>query len=281
MNWRAWLKLSRIGGITSALGTGQAGLYLGSAGADLRQIPMVLSASASLYLFGMVSNDVLDREKDATFRPERPIPSGVISLNHASMAIVIIVLLMFLISLGLEERQRLFFVASAIAILLYNGPCKSRWWLATFVIASARACNFLMGCGPMDLDTTWLLPTMAIALHTVTIMVLAEGEDRDTPLPQWIWGINALSALCVSCLPLGFPHAVGAALLWFGFTSWIIWQFRSESRKVRPRLIGAMVGAFTLLDASYLFALGANRLAGGFIVIHLVGKTLSRRFPPG
>ena len=57
MNWRAWLKLSRIGGITSALGTGQAGLYLGSAGADLRQIPMGLSASASLYLFGMVSND--------------------------------------------------------------------------------------------------------------------------------------------------------------------------------------------------------------------------------
>lgn len=277
---KAWLKLSRIGGITSALGTGQAGLYLGHAEFGIDKSALMLGASASLYLFGMISNDVLDHKKDALLRPERPIPAGLISLKQAKMALLGIVAIMVLLSLGLEDSQRMYFFISASAILLYNGPFKGNWWLATCIIAVARASHFLVGYGPLSFDLTWTGPAAAIACHTITIMILAEGEDSDTPIPLWIWAWNSLSALCLFGMSASF-FALGPTLLWLGFSSWIIWQFRSESRQVRPRLIGAMVGAFTLLDASYLLIMGAHQMVAAFILLYLIGKKLSRRFPPG
>jgi hypothetical protein len=149
------------------------------------------------------------------------------------------------------------------------------------VIACARATHFLAGYGPLEFDLTWLLPALAIATHTITIMVLAEGEDRDLPVPHWIWGLNGTSAMCVITAGNISLYAIGASMMWLLFSSSIIWKFRSESRQVRPRLIGAMVGAFTLLDASYLLAMGTNQMAAIFILLYLVGKKVSRRFPPG
>ena len=45
---------------------------------------LLVAASCLLYLSGMVLNDVFDAEVDARERPERPIPSGRISLNAAA-----------------------------------------------------------------------------------------------------------------------------------------------------------------------------------------------------
>lgn len=44
----------------------------------------LIGASALLYTSGMVWNDVFDAERDAKFRPERPIPSGRISRRSAA-----------------------------------------------------------------------------------------------------------------------------------------------------------------------------------------------------
>src|SRR5262245_41794258 len=44
---------------------------------------LLLLASACLYWGGMVWNDYFDREQDYRERPERPIPSGRVSLREA------------------------------------------------------------------------------------------------------------------------------------------------------------------------------------------------------
>ena len=44
-------------------------------------LPWLLLSSAGLYLGGMVLNDVFDARLDAVERPERPIPSGRVSIR--------------------------------------------------------------------------------------------------------------------------------------------------------------------------------------------------------
>src|SRR4051812_40219696 len=45
----------------------------------------LVAASACLYLSGMVFNDVFDRKQDAVERPQRPIPSGKVTFQSATI----------------------------------------------------------------------------------------------------------------------------------------------------------------------------------------------------
>lgn len=51
--------------------------------ADAWLMALFITASSLLYLAGMVLNDVFDIEQDTSERPDRPLPSGRISLNAA------------------------------------------------------------------------------------------------------------------------------------------------------------------------------------------------------
>src|SRR5262245_11728078 len=80
----AYLQLCRFPAVFTAL----ADIFLGwlLTHADLApglDFGLLLAASAGLYLSGMVFNDVFDRAVDASERPNRPIPSGRVKLNHA------------------------------------------------------------------------------------------------------------------------------------------------------------------------------------------------------
>lgn len=242
-----------------------------------------ISFSFLLYLFGMASNDALDVEKDRQLRPERPIPSGQLQQSDVAKVIFAIVLGMFGLSLALPKEQSVFFIASAVAILLYNGPFKKNFLLALLAIASARGLNFLGAFGPSEWDGLWTVPLASIFLHTITILTLSKGEDEDLPVSSWMWGLNGLSALPMFAYGLYSNNLLMlvASLFWCAFTTFNIWKLRTPKRQVRPQLIGAMVGAFTLLDASYLYAFGHPRAAAAFIVLYLLGKRWSRRFPPG
>lgn len=78
------LRMGRVSNLPTVWTNTAAGLVL--AGATPR--PLVLLALAlaasSLYVAGMVLNDVHDAEIDARERPERPIPAGLVTLTEAA-----------------------------------------------------------------------------------------------------------------------------------------------------------------------------------------------------
>ena len=81
----AWLQLLRLPNVFTAVADVMMG-YLVTHG-DLQpplQFALLVAASCLLYLSGMVLNDVFDAEVDARERPERPIPSGRVSLRAAT-----------------------------------------------------------------------------------------------------------------------------------------------------------------------------------------------------
>src|SRR6202051_4400451 len=83
----SYAQLVRLPNLPSAL----ANICLGAlATQDMLDLPsrllpfvLLLLASACLYCGGMVWNDYFDREQDRRERPQRPIPSGQVSLGAA------------------------------------------------------------------------------------------------------------------------------------------------------------------------------------------------------
>ena len=86
-----WLQLMRLPTIFTALSNILCGYLITAADHDLSALLsqsdlwLLLASSTGLYFGGMVLNDVFDAKLDAVERPERPIPSGRISLRSAAI----------------------------------------------------------------------------------------------------------------------------------------------------------------------------------------------------
>ena len=83
----AWLQLLRLPNVFTAAADVTMGFLITHP--DLQPIndfALLVAASCMLYLSGMVLNDVFDSESDARDRPDRPIPSGRVSLRAATAA---------------------------------------------------------------------------------------------------------------------------------------------------------------------------------------------------
>jgi 4-hydroxybenzoate polyprenyltransferase len=89
----AWLELTRISNVLTVATNALVGLWIahllaGQATIEgfLAWMPRhvgIVAGTCLLYLFGMVLNDLLDRDLDAGERPTRPLPSGRVALRPA------------------------------------------------------------------------------------------------------------------------------------------------------------------------------------------------------
>src|SRR5687767_10294196 len=85
---------------------------------------LLVLSTISLYGGGVVFNDVFDAELDKTERPERPIPSGLISKTSATLFATILLVLAVIAAAFVHDQlfSFSFFIALAIAIaaVLYD-----------------------------------------------------------------------------------------------------------------------------------------------------------------
>jgi 4-hydroxybenzoate polyprenyltransferase len=215
----AWLRLVRL---PSAL-TAFADVAAGAAVAGIEWSPAAaLAAFGSVFLYagGMIVNDLFELEKDRSLHPERPIPSGQISLGPARLAGGL------LLGLGLATALPHGSLAFAIAvllltaILLYDGRLGDSFVLGPLLMGTCRCLNFSRGL-VLDAHTPvmleWLFP-IAYGLSIVGLTALSLGEDRK---------------LRVSTLILG------CALLLLGYLSPAVLR---ESLDLTPFLISLVIG---------------------------------------
>src|SRR6478609_631520 len=88
---RGYLRLMRPANIVTAVsdilaGIAIAGYFTGNNPGKIQLLPVVLLVVSTIGLYGggVVFNDVFDAELDTIERPERPIPSGLISKMEAT-----------------------------------------------------------------------------------------------------------------------------------------------------------------------------------------------------
>ncbi|MCH2115249.1 MAG: UbiA family prenyltransferase [Pirellulales bacterium] len=156
--------------------------------------PVLLSlgltmCSCLLYTAGMVLNDVMDISVDSVQRPERPLPSGRVSLHFAAVLGWSLLGAGVLAGFGMSVLSRnaapgLIAWALSVMIVAYNSWLKNTW-CGPFAMAACRAANVLLGMSPrivqldpydcfLVLDT--LAPAAGIGCYVCGICWFAREE---------------------------------------------------------------------------------------------------------
>ncbi|HEY1785643.1 MAG TPA: UbiA family prenyltransferase, partial [Pirellulales bacterium] len=207
---RAYVELLRLPAVFTAMADVALGFLFTHP--DLQPWPVFVAlwlSSSSLYLAGMVLNDVFDAELDARERPRRPIPSGRIA--RATAARLGIGLLLFGIlagwaASGLANRVEPGLVATLLAalILLYDSVLKPTT-LAPLAMGGCRTLNVLLGMSAaatslpqLEPGTAWQnaawLVAAGIGIYIAGVTWFARGEADTSQRGQLLAGTLVMLA---------------------------------------------------------------------------------------
>ncbi len=184
-SWFAFLQLLRLPNVFTAAANVAMG-YLVTHGTlqPASHFALLVAASCLLYLSGMVLNDVFDAEIDAIEQPERPIPSGRVSLKTATTfgwALWTGGVVLGWLASYVAGDWRPAIVASLLAtcIVLYNRVLK-RTPIAPVVMGACRMLNVLLGMSLATRvwnSTDWLI-ALGVGVYIVGVTWFARTDAQ-------------------------------------------------------------------------------------------------------
>lgn len=211
----AWLELARISNLPTVWTNVLAGWLLAGGSWECRPLAWLLAGGSLLYTGGMILNDAADVNYDRTHRPERPIPSGRVSLP-----------LVWMVSVGMMAAGGAMYVWSAgaciwltgallAAITAYNFYHK-QWSGSVFVMGSCRTLLYLATASAVTGTLSWgqhhevIMKAVALGGYIVGLSLVARHEARAHQVSkggraQWI-------QMGVGCGGLFSPVVVG---IWY------------------------------------------------------------------
>ena len=147
-----YLRLTRPANIVTAIADILAGIAIAYAGTlfvlpEKQSIILLILSTACLYGGGVVLNDVFDADLDKIERPERPIPSGLISKRSAAALGIILLLLGILFAAF--SHHNLLSISTVIAIVIalaattYDKWAKHNAFLGPLTMGFCRGMNLL------------------------------------------------------------------------------------------------------------------------------------------
>ena len=277
MNLIAILQLLRLPNVFTAVADVAMG-FLVTHG-DLQPIglfALLVAASCQLYLAGMVLNDVFDAQVDAIERPDRPIPSGRVSLRQATALgwglLVSGSLCGWLASFVAGDwRPGAIATLLAACVVLYDRTLK-RTPLAPLFMGACRTLNVLLG---MSLAAgSWVPAEWAIAIgigvYIVGVTIFARTEARASSRSRLLTGTIVLLAgmALVASVPrwLRLEDDLGLYiptrnwyLFWAVVAAMIAWRCVAAVVQPTPRNVQTAVRnavqSIIVLDAAVCFGL--------------------------
>ena len=159
-------------------------------------LPLLLLATIGLYGGGVVFNDVFDAELDAVERPERPIPSGRVSLREAIILGGVLLVAGILFAFWVSVLSGAVAIAIAFFALLYNKVGKHKAW-GPLNMGLCRGLNLFLGIS----SQTHLVG------YTLYPIGSREGYDIGQPVwPNYIIIIPILYVAAITAVSRGEVH---------------------------------------------------------------------------
>lgn len=227
--WLAYLQLFRLPNVFTAIADVLMG-YLLVHGvlepSDTFPLLLLVLASSLIYTAGMVLNDVFDYQVDCQERPQRPLPSGRISLGRARL-LGLLMLLAGMIAAALSSwvvldsavpwRGLLVSMALVTTVLLYDGILK-KTILAPPMMGACRFLNVLLGMSfagttgdTEGLLLGWehyqLLVATGLGVYVTGITFYARSEARESSRMALFAGCLVMIA-GLGILAMLFPRSV-------------------------------------------------------------------------
>jgi geranylgeranylglycerol-phosphate geranylgeranyltransferase len=117
-----------------------------------------------LTAFSMVLNDIMDIEIDRINVPNRPLPSGRISINSAKLYSIILAIIGILLAFYFSIYAIIIAFSSLIVSILYNTKAKKTGLLGNIMVAYCVAIPFLFGA---------IITSNSINMKILTFFMLA------------------------------------------------------------------------------------------------------------
>ena len=280
----AHLRLIRWPGAVTAAVNAMTGFLVARGGAKTSREEAIAAcavavAGAVVYAAGVVLNDVVDAERDATLHPDRPIPSGAVSRASANtFGLALLVGGAALAALLGGAAAGAATAAAALAAYVYDFGAKRSRVGGALVLGLARSANALAGClaavAPALAQQRLEQPLVAIYAFAVLgyTAMLTYASTFEERTPSRAAAASFAVALFV-CAALPWPAFTAAwklapAIAYLPLAATLLVAARSASDPEGPGMglvVRAAVFGFLLADSAWLF--GVGRYDPGFALI--------------
>lgn len=299
-----WMRLVRLPNLLTVPGDPVAGFLLASATQGrvphFSRLAAAAGASLCLYAFGLILNDIVDIDEDARERPERPLPSGAVTVPQARMTAIVMALSGF--NLALFAGRVPLFVAAALggAIIAYNAGVKRLPLAGVLCMGLCRGLSLLLGAAaacPDVVSQPWrsqipvytAVAVLALYVAGFSVLALRETEpELDQGKARWAPFLVLLAGLPAVLIA---AHATGGRLDGLAPTvfvflmvmtlmrAWLLGGIMYRCQPV-PESVAGHIRNLLMVQACFCVAAGTRGIipALAFVLLSFVFRRLSRSF---
>ncbi|ACU02653.1 MULTISPECIES: UbiA-like protein EboC [Pedobacter] len=283
-----YIRLMRPANVVTAVadvlaGMALAGYFMGTA--SYLPVLLLCLSTIGLYSGGIILNDVFDAELDARERPERPIPSGLISKKAATLFGGIFFFI-GIFTAGLYNPASQYLAAAImVSCLIYDKFLKHSAIFGPLNMGLCRGLNLLLGMSiiPSAIQQWWFLAIVPIIyIASVTMVSRAEvhgGSKKMLYFAALLYTLVISSILFFGIrqgnLPLTAVFVLGFALMIF------IPLLRAMKNPIGPNIgkaVKAGVIALILMNAAWASAFGMVQIALFIVILLPVSLMLGKAF---
>ncbi|MEO5970827.1 MAG: UbiA family prenyltransferase [Bdellovibrionia bacterium] len=266
--WHALLSLGRVSNLPTILSNVTVGYYLGGGRIESAPLPWLfcIGAIVCFYEAGMFLNDICDFSVDSQERPERPLPSGQLTIFSAS----VIALFLFLLGIGIVAYflpGALFLSLFLIGLIVIYNLVHTQFRLAPLLMGACRGSVYLIAAtaaGWTGLDSyrsstsgSVLIMSLGLTLYIAAVSFIARDELKaSVGKVRKVQRVSAFVLLGVVLWPVVFAHQLDSVLL-MGFLPVCFWFITTEIQLIRkeispPKAVGCMLAGMSLWDGLVL-----------------------------
>ncbi len=283
-----YLRLMRPANIVTAVADILAGIAIAGffySPTDFSPLFWLILSTMGLYGGGVVMNDFFDAELDGVERPERPIPSGLISKTEAAWLGIILLSTGILAAFLVSIFSGMLALVIAVAALVYDKWSKHHTFWGPLNMGICRGLNLLLGLSiiPTQVGEYWVLASIPV-IYIAAITMVSRGEVYGSKkhilfAAAFLYGLAMTGILVVAFLRDEMVTTTGFVALW-GFM--IFLPLRNAIRQPQGKMIGkavkAGVLALILMNAAWASAFGVTYLALIIILLLPLSVILAKVF---
>ena len=266
-----WLRLARISNTPTVVTDVVAGAMLADAGARASTIAVVAVAAALFYTAGMIANDVFDLDVDRRERPERPLPSGLVSVRAAIAATVALFAIGEGLLLAVDLGAGLAGLGLIAVIVLYDAWHKGNA-VSPLLMGACRALVYVVAALAVAGTVSGTVAGAAVLLLVFVVGLTQVAKAEGSSVASW-WPIAAVLAPAAYWLTQSRSTAVVVLIACFvAFAARALWL--GVSKRAIGRSVGGLIATIALLDAIAVAAAGGPAVAVA-VCVAAFGATLA------
>jgi 4-hydroxybenzoate polyprenyltransferase len=283
-----YIRLMRLANVVTAIADVLAGIAISGYFFEYTNyLPVVLLciSTIGLYSGGIIFNDVFDAGLDAIERPERPIPSGLISKREAAQCGLFFFALGLVAAAMFQQLSFLISVFIVVACFSYNRWAKHYTIWGPVNMGLCRGLNLLLGLSILapQLMQWWYLALIPI-IYIASITVISRGEVHGGNKKMLVFAalLYLIVIFSIVLVSLSRQHIWLTLLFLLPFVVMIFLPLINALKMPSAANIGkavkAGVIALILLNAAWASAFGVWQLALLIVALLPISMWLSKSF---